>query len=170
MRTQRRGGMSTLRGKIDVGFQSTYGKSQRHRDPGSSRSQKQFGMGWSQQAVDTARRIVTIRGMTKGIHGGHWQQCFARAAAFELEGVPIGVINPATPKAELLAHLIGVRRQLRKNLQGKRRMQMVNASGTASTKSLKQRKRAATKREVDAIMSDRADPPSRQSPWGVVSM
>ena len=64
----------------------------------------------------------------------------------------MGVINPATPRAELLAHLIGVRRQLRKNLQGKRRMQMVSDSGTASTKSLRQRKRAATKREVDAIM------------------
>ena len=31
--------------QADVGFQSTYGKSQRHRDPGSSRSRKQFGMG-----------------------------------------------------------------------------------------------------------------------------
>ena len=62
------------------------------------------------------------------------------------------MINPATPKAELLAHLIGVRRQLSKNLQGKRRMQMVSDSGTSSTKSLGQHKRAATKREVDAIM------------------
>ena len=62
------------------------------------------------------------------------------------------MINPATPRAELLAHLIGVRRQLRKNLQGKRRVQMVNDSGTTSTKPLRQRKRAATKREVDAIM------------------
>ena len=80
--------------------------------------------------------------MAKDIYGGNWQQCFARAAALESEGVPIGVINPATPRAELLAHLIGVRRQLRKNLQGKRRMQMVSDSGTASTKSLRQRKRA----------------------------
>ena len=69
-------GVSTLHGEIDeamrlldefatladTGFQSTHGKSQRRRDPGSSRSKKQFGMGWSQQAVDTARRIVTIRG------------------------------------------------------------------------------------------------------------
>ena len=75
-----------------------------------------------------------------------------RAAALESEGVPIGVVNPTTPKAELLAHFIGVRRQLRKNLQGKRRVQMVSDSGTSSTKSLRQRKRAATKREVDAIM------------------
>ena len=74
--------VGTLRGKIDeamrllgefatladVGFQSTHGKSQRRRDPGSSRSQKQFGMGWSQQAVDTARRIVTIRCMAKEIY------------------------------------------------------------------------------------------------------
>ena len=90
--------------------------------------------------------------MAKDIHDGNWQQCFARAAALESEGVPIGVINPAMPKPELLAHLIAVRRQLRKNLQGKRRMQMVNDSGTASTKPLGQRKRAATKREVDAIM------------------
>ena len=90
--------------------------------------------------------------MTKDIHEGNWQQCFARAAALESEGVPTGVINPATPRSELLAHLIRVRRQLRKNLQGKRRMQMVDDSGTSSTKSLKQRKRAATKREVDAIM------------------
>ena len=66
--------------------------------------------------------------------------------------MPIGVISPATPRAELLAHLIGVRRQLRKNLQGKRRVQMMNDSGTTSTKSLRQRKRAAAKREVDAIM------------------
>ena len=65
--------VGTLRGKIDeamrlldefatqadVGFEATHGKSQRHRDPGSSRSRKQFGMGWSQQAVGTARRIVT---------------------------------------------------------------------------------------------------------------
>ena len=157
---------ATLRGKIDeamrlldefatsadVGFQSTHGKSQRRRDPGSSRSLKQFGMGWSQQAVDTARRIVTIRCMAKDVHEGNWQQCFARAAALESEGVPIGVVSPTTPPAELLAHFIGVRRQLRKNLQGKRRVQMVNDSGTASTKSLRQRKRAATKREVDAIM------------------
>ena len=106
--------VGTLRGKIDeamrlldefatladVGFQSTHGKSPRRRDPGSIRSQKQFGMGWSQQAVDTARRIVTIRCMAKDIHGCNWQQCFARAAALELEGVPIGVIKPATPKAE----------------------------------------------------------------------
>jgi len=90
--------------------------------------------------------------MAKDTHGGNWQQCSARAAALELEGVPIGVVNPATPKPELLAHLIGVRRQLRKNLQGKRRMRMVSDSGTASTKSLGQRKRAATKREVDAII------------------
>ena len=136
----------------DTGFQPTHGKSQRRRDPGSSRSKKQFGMGWSQQAVDTARRIVTTRGMAKDVHDGNWQQCFARAATLESEGVPIGVINPAMPKPELLAHLIAVRRQLRKNLQGKRRMQMVNDSGTASTKPLGQRKRAATKREVDAIM------------------
>ena len=61
-RPDSRADVSTLRGKIDeamqllddyatkadVGFQSTYGKSQRHRDPGSSRSRKQFGMGWSQ--------------------------------------------------------------------------------------------------------------------------
>ena len=33
--------------KVDIGFQSTYGKSQRHRNPGSSRSKKQFGMGLS---------------------------------------------------------------------------------------------------------------------------
>ena len=158
--------VATLRGKIDeamrlldefatsadVGFQSTHGKSQRRRDPGSSRSLKQFGMGWSQQAVDTARRIVTIRCMAKDVHEGNWQQCFARAAALESEGVPIGVVSPTTPTAELLAHFIGVRRQLRKNLQGKRRVQMVNDSGTSSTKSLRQRKRAATKREVDAIM------------------
>ena len=53
--------VTTLRGKIDeamrlldefatsadVGFQSTHGKSQRRRDPGSSRSLKRFGMGWS---------------------------------------------------------------------------------------------------------------------------
>ena len=109
-------------------------------------------MGWSQQAVDTARRIVTIRCMTKDIYDSNWQQCFVRAAALESEGVPIGVINPATPRSELRAHLVGVRRQLRKNLQGKRRMQMVDDSGTFSTKSLRQRKRAATKREVGAIM------------------
>ena len=70
----------------------------------------------------------------------------------ESEGVPIGVINLATPRSELLAHLVGVWWQLRKNLQGKRRMQMVDDSGTSSTKSLRQRKRAATKREVDATM------------------
>ena len=158
--------VATLRGKIDeamrlldefatsadVGFQSTHGKSQRRRDPGSSRSSKQFGMGWSQQAVDTARRIATIRCMAKDVYEENWQQCFARAAALESEGVPIGVVSPRTPRAELLAHFIGVRRQLRKNLQGKRRAQMVHDSGTASTKSLRQRKRAATKREVDAIM------------------
>ena len=138
--------------QADVGFQSTHGKSQRHRDPGSSRSRKQFGMGWSQQAVDTARRIVIIRCMAKDIHDGNWQQCFARAATLESEGVRVGVINPATPRSELLAHLVGVRRQLRKNLQGKRRTQMADDSGTSSAKSLKQRKRAATKREVDAIM------------------
>ena len=138
--------------QADVGFQATHGKSQQHRDPGSSRSWKQFGMGWSQQAVDTARRIVTIRCMAKDIYDGKWQQCFARAAALESEGVPIGAINPATPRSELLAHLIGVRRQLRKNLQGKRRLQMVDDSDTTSTKSLRQRKRAATKREVGAIV------------------
>ena len=67
--------VSTLRGKIDeamrlldefatladTGFQSTHGKSQRRRDPGSSRSKKQFGMGWSQQAVGTARRQGSSR-------------------------------------------------------------------------------------------------------------
>ena len=138
--------------QADVGFQSTHGKSQRHQDPGSSRSRKQFGMGWSQRAVDTARRIVIIRCMTKDIYDGNWQQYFARAAALESEGVPVGVINPATPRSELLAHLVGVRRQLRKNLQGKRRMQMVDDSGALSATSLRQRKRAATKREVGAIM------------------
>ena len=153
--------------RADVGFQSTHGKSQRHRDPGSSRSRKQFGMGWPQQAVDTARRIVTIRCMTKDIYDGNWQQCFARAAALESEGVLSGVINPATPRPELLAHLVRVRRQFRKNLQGKRRMQMVDDSGTSSTKSLKQRKRAATKREVDAIMERPCRTRlSRLSPWG----
>ena len=86
--------------------------------------------------------------MAKDVYDGKWQQFFARAAALESEGVPIGTINPATPRSELLAHLTGVRRQLRKNLQGKRRLQMVDDSGTASTKSLRQRKRAATKREV----------------------
>ena len=80
--------------------------------------------------------------MTKDMYDGIWQQCFAREAALESEGVPIGVINPATPRSELLAHLVGVRRQLRKNLQGKRRMQMVDDSGTSSNKSLRQRKRA----------------------------
>ena len=53
-RSNRHADISTLRGKIDeamrllddfatqadVGFQSTHGKSQRHRDPGSSRSRK----------------------------------------------------------------------------------------------------------------------------------
>ena len=130
-----------------------HGKSQRRRDLGSSRSQKQFGMGWSQAAVATARHIVTIRCMANDIRDGNWQQCFARAVVLESEGVPVGVvINPATPRSELLAHLIGVRRQLRKNLQGKRRMKMVDESGTSSSKSLTQRKRAATKREVNAII------------------
>ena len=54
--------------------------------------------------------------MAKDIYDGNWQQCFARAAFLESEGVPIGVINPAVPRSELLAHLVGVRRQLRKNL------------------------------------------------------
>ena len=112
-------------------------------------------MGWSQQAADAARRIVTIRCMAKDIYDGNWQQYFARAAALESEGVPIGVINPAMPRSELLAHFVGVRRQLRKNLQGKRRMKMVDGSGTSSTKSLRQRKRAATKREVAAITERR---------------
>ena len=107
-RPNKQAGVSTLRGKIDeamrllddfttqadVGFQSTHGKSQRRRDPGSSRSQKQFGMGWSQQAVATARRIVTIRCMDKGICDGNWQQCFARAVVLESEGIPVGVIAP----------------------------------------------------------------------------
>ena len=145
--------------QADVGFQSTHGKSQRRRDPGSSRSQKQFGMGWSQEAVATARRIVTIRCMAKDIRDGNWQQCFARAVVLESEGVPIGVVNPATPRSESLAHLVGVRRQLRKNLQGKRRMQMVDELGTSSSKSLTQRKRAATKREVNAIITALSDDP-----------
>ena len=80
-RPNRQADVSTLRGKIDeamrllddfatqadVGFQSTHGKSQRHRDPGSSRSRKQFGMGWSQQAVlilhgayRAASKLVTV--------------------------------------------------------------------------------------------------------------
>ena len=84
-------------------------------------------MGWSQAAIATAQHIVTIRCMAKDIHDGNWQRCFARAVVLESEGISIGVINPATPKTELLTHLIGVRRQLRKNLQGKRRMQMVAA-------------------------------------------
>ena len=84
-RPNRQADVSTRRGKIDeamrllddfatqadVGFQFTHEKSQRHRDPGSSRSRKQFGMGWSQQAVDTARRIVTIRCMAKDIYDGN---------------------------------------------------------------------------------------------------
>ena len=51
--------------------------------------------------------------MANGIRDGNWQQCFARAVVLESEGISVGVINPATPKSELLAHLIGVRRQLR---------------------------------------------------------
>ena len=65
--------------QADVGFQSTHRKPQRRRDPGSSRSQKQFGMNWSQAAVATAQHIVTIRCMAKDIRDGNWQQCFARA-------------------------------------------------------------------------------------------
>ena len=127
-RPKKQAGVTTLRGKIDeamrllddfaaqadVGFQSTHGKSQRRRDPGSSRCQKQFGMGWSQAAIATAQHIVTTRYMAKDIHDGNWQRCFARAVVLESEGISIGVVNPATPKTELLAHLIGVRRQLRK--------------------------------------------------------
>ena len=96
------------------GFQSTWtrrtGKSQRHHDPGSSRSKKQFGMGWSLAAVSVARHIATVRCMGNGVRHVNWQQCFARAAALEAEGVPAGVINPATPVPELLAHLIELRR------------------------------------------------------------
>ena len=120
--------VTALQGKIDeamrlvdgfatqavTGFQSTHGKSQRRHDPGSSRHQKQFGMGWSQAAVATARHIVTIRCMASDIRDGKWQQCFARAVVLESEGISVGVINPATPKSELLAHLVAVRRQLRK--------------------------------------------------------
>ena len=94
--------------QADVDFQSTHGKSQRRRDPGSSRSQKQFGMGWSEAAVTAARHIVTIRCMANDARDGNWQQCFARAVVIESEGVSVGVINPSTPKSELLAHLIGV--------------------------------------------------------------
>jgi len=43
---------------------------------------------------------------------------------------------------------------------------MVNDSGTASTKSLRQRKRAATKREVDAIM----ERPCRSTPLSAVTV
>jgi hypothetical protein len=150
-RPDKRAGIMTLHGKIDevmrllddfatqadVSFQSTHGKSQRRHDPGSSRSQKQFGMGWSQAAVTTARHIVTIRCMGNDIRDGDWQQCFSRAVVLESEGVSVGMINPATPKSELLAHLIGVRRQLWKNLHGKRRrMQIVAQSGTSRPKSL----------------------------------
>ena len=71
-------------------------------------------MGWSQAAIATAQHIVTTRYMAKDIHDGNWQRCFARAVVLESEGISIGVVNPATPKTELLAHLIGVRRQLRK--------------------------------------------------------
>ena len=84
-RPNKQADITTLRGKIDeamrllddfatqadVGFQSTHGKSQRRHDPGSSRSQKQFGMGWSQAAVATARHIVTIFGV--------WRTAFATA-------------------------------------------------------------------------------------------
>ena len=101
-RSNRQADVSTLRGKIDetmrlldgfvtqadVGVQSTYGKSQRRRDPRSSRSRQQFGMGWSQQAVATARRIVTIRCTAKDICDGNWQQCFARAVILESERGP----------------------------------------------------------------------------------
>ena len=62
-RPNKQAGVTTIRGKIDeamrllgdfatqadVGFQSTHGKSQRRCDPGSSRSQKQFGMDWSRR-------------------------------------------------------------------------------------------------------------------------
>ena len=111
-------------------------------------------MNWSQAAVATAQHIViTIRCMAKDIRDGNWQQCFARAVDLDSEGISIGVINPATPKTELLAHLIGVRRQLRKKTARK----ATNAnggreSGTSSSKSPTQRKRAATKREVNAII------------------
>ena len=129
-RPGRRAGVTTLRGKIDeamrlldefatkadVGFQSTYGKSQRHRNPGSSRSKKQFGMGLSLAAISIARHIVTIRCMGSEARHGNWQQCFAHTAALGAKGVSMGVINPATPISELLAHLIGVRRQIRKKI------------------------------------------------------
>ena len=80
--------------------------------------------------------IVTIRCMGNDVRHGNWQQCFVRAATLEAEGVPVGVVNPATPVPELLAHLIGVRRQLRKNVHGKRRVRIVTKSGTSSSKSL----------------------------------
>jgi len=46
--------------------------------------------------------------MAKDVYDVNWKQCFARAVVLESEGVPVSVINPAKPRSELLAHLVGV--------------------------------------------------------------
>jgi hypothetical protein len=151
--------------QADVGFQSTHGKLQRRRDPGGSRSQKQFGMGWSQAAVATARHIVTIRCMANDIHDGNWQQCFARAVVLESEWVSVGVINPATPKPELLAHLIGVRRQLRENLQGSDGCKWLPSRARRALSRSRNASELQRSGKSTPLWNDHVGRPSRQSQW-----
>ena len=97
-----------------------------------------------------------MRSLIKAIYEEQWTEAFRLGASLESAGIAVGVIKPSwdeSGKTALVDRIATIQSNHRKKLHGKARMGLVLQEGNSSSKSLRRKLRAATKRDVDCVLN-----------------
>ena len=137
---------------VNVAFTETHGGASRCREKSNP---NRWGDGHSNEAKRLALQCKRLRRLMRFVHRRKLSESVALRGELERDGVVVGDVR-MVPGGEdagaIVSRLEGILECKRKKLHGRKRTQYILDAGGASTKSQEKKRRAATKRDVNAAM------------------
>ena len=133
--------------RADLTFVQTHGGNSRER---SKSNQNRWGDGYSAVAKRTALVCTRLRKLVKSVYKQRLDDADAMCAILTSDGIEIGDVHREA--GVVVAEAKAALKRERKLLHGRKRKQYILQGGGASAQSQERKQRAATKREINAIM------------------
>ena len=131
----------------DLAFGQTHGGATRVRDKSNP---DRFGNGYSAEAKRISLECKKLRRVVRFVHKQQLNRASALCLTLAADGIELPDVYE--DEAALIERATTVLRRKRSELQGRNRAQLILDSGGVSGKSQESKQRAATKRDVNAVM------------------
>ena len=132
---------------VDLAFGQTHGGATRVRDKSNP---GRFGNGYSAEAKRISLECKKLRRMVRFVYKQQLNKASALCLTLATDGIELPDVY--VDESAVVERATSVLKRKRLELQGKNRAQLILNSGDVSGKSQERKQRAATKRDVNAVM------------------